>query len=228
MSARVWIWATLACGLATMALFAAFALLPEMRAAAQCLPPGSVVQFELARNAADLAAIFGSPDSDCRQLAVAAMDALNRLDTAAFIPVYTAFCIAGALFLSGGAVRLLTVAAVAAAMGAAAADYVETTTLLAITQSLDAPEALLPRSQAGAWAKFALLAAHAFFCAGLSFFAAPRRVVLGVLMVLPALGVAVAAFDHARFANIMNGAFALAWIGLLVAAANAAVVWKRA
>ena len=228
MSARAWALATLAFGLATMALFAAFALLPETRAAASCLAGGSVVQFELARDSQDLARIFGAGDASCGPRIIAAMDAVNRLDLLAFIPTYTAFAIAAALFLSGGALRPLALAAIIAAVLAAAGDYLETTTLLQITQTLGAPEPLLPRSQAGAWSKFALLAAHGVFCAGLCFLAVRRRPVLGALLLLPAPAVALAAFDHVRFANVMNAAFALAWLGLLVCAIVASVRAKGA
>ncbi len=223
MSARAWGWGVVAFGAASLGMFVAFALLPEMRAAAQCLPPGSVVQFEFARNAQDLVRIFGASESDCRPLAVAAMDAVNQLDVLAFIPIYTAFCICGAFFLAGGASRLLALAAVIAALGALAGDYLETTTLLAITPDIDGAAPLLPRSQLGAWSKFALLATHAAFCAGLCFLGERRRPILGALLLLPALGVAIAAIDHVRFANIMNATFTIAWLTLLIMAALAVV-----
>lgn len=211
---------TLALGAASIAVLVAFALLPEVRTAGECLPTGAVVQFELARNAEDLAAIFGAGDASCGPRVIAAMDAINRLDLLAFIPTYTAFALAAALFLAGGALRPLLIAAAAAAFGAAAGDYLETTTLLKITQTLDLPEALLGMSQAGAWSKFALLAAHALFCAGLCFLGERRRPILGALLLLPTLGVAAAAYDHVQLANVMNGAFALAWLGLLAASAR--------
>ena len=217
MSARAWAAATAALGVATIALFVTFALLPEVRAAAGCLQAGAVVQFELARNSEDLARIFGGGEG-CGPLAIAAMDAVNRLDLIAFIPIYTAFACAAALFLADGALRPLSIAAIVAALGATASDYLETTTLLRITQTLDAPEALLPFSQAGAWIKFSLLAAHGVFCAGLCFLAARRRLVLGALLLLPVLGVALAAYDHVRLASVMNAAFALAWLGVLATA----------
>ena len=229
MSARVWAIATAVLGLGVLALFAAFALLPEARAAAECLPPNAVVQFELARNHADLLAIFGEAGGDCRPLSIAAMDAVNRLDTAAFIPIYTAFLIAGALFLSDGVVgRPLTVAAIAAAVLAAAGDYLETTSLLAITQILDAPGDLLVRAQFGAWSKFALLAAHAVFCAGLCFAGERRRLILGVLLMAPSFGVAAAAFDQHAFISVLNGGFAVAWFALLAMAFRAALLAQHA
>lgn len=221
-------WATAGFGVIVLMLFGAFALQPEMQAAAQCLPAGSVVQFELASSRAELAAIFGAADSACRPLAVAAMDAVNHLDILAFIPAYTAFCIAAALFLAGDGLRLLAIAAIAAALGAAAGDYVETTTLLALTQSLDQPDHLLPRLQAGAWSKFALLAAHAFLCAGLCFNSAKRRTILGALLLLPAIGTAIAALDHTHLAGVMNAGFTVAWTAILIAAIRDAFMRKAA
>lgn len=217
-AARGWAIATLVAGVATLALFVAFAMQPEMKAAASCLPAGSVVQFELARNSEDLTRIFGAPGSTCRDLAVRAMDAVNTLDIWAFIPTYTLFCIFGALFLAGGVLRPLSAAAVGASVFALVGDYIETTNLLKITHSLGNASALLTYSQLGAWMKFALLAAHAFFCAGLCFTAEKRRVILGVLLVLPAIGVAAMAYDQIALANVNNAAFAVAWLGLLVMA----------
>lgn len=228
MSARFWAIATLVTGLISLGLFVVFATLPEMRAAAACLPAGAVVQFELATNVEQLQAIFGAPESQCRSLAIAAMDAVNHVDLIAFIPAYTAFCMCAALFLAGGAWRPLTIVAVGAALFAAAGDLLETTTLLDISQRLDDPGDLLNLSQLGAWSKFALLAAHAVFCAGLCFVAEKRRPILGALLLLPAPGVAAAAFNHVTLANAMNGAFAIAWIALLVVAAVSVVRAKGA
>jgi hypothetical protein len=219
-STRRWAIATAAFGVATLILSVGFGLLPQWRAAAgACLASGAVIQFELARDAIDLAAIFGVPGSECRQLSVTAMDAVNTLDMWAFIPAYTLFCVSGALFLADGALmRPLAFAAVASAVLAAAADYLETTTLLAITRDVERGAVLLPYSQLGAWAKFALLAAHALFCAGLAYVAPQRRTILGVLMVLPTFGVLAIAVDHTRYVMALNASFALAWFALLVVA----------
>ena len=220
--AHAWAWSAFVFGLAAFAISIAFALLPEVRAAAGCLDAGAVIRFELARSAADLAAIFGDPGAACRQSATAAVDAVNRLDMLAFIPSYTAFCVAGAFFLSGGAFRLLAGAAALSALGAAAGDYLETTTLLSLTQSLDTPDALLPRLGIGAWSKFWLLAVHGVFCSGMCFNAEKQRPILGVLLLLPTAGVAAAAWDHARFAGVLNPVFTIAWLSLLALAARSA------
>jgi hypothetical protein len=229
MSERAWAIATAVFGLIALGLFVAFALQPEMAVARDCLPAGSVIQFELARNADDLAVLFRAPDDACRPLAIAAMDAVNRLDMLAFIPAYMLFCICGALFLAGGALlRPLTAAAVGAAFLAGAADYLETTTLLAITRDLDGAEPLLAYSQFGAWAKFALLAAHGLFCAGLCYVSERRRTILGVLLVLPTFGVLAIAYDQVRFHAILNATFALAWLALWVFAIRRALQAKGA
>lgn len=216
MSTRGWALATVVTGLITFALFVVFALLPEMRAAADCLPPGAVVQFELARNASDLAAIFGPPGGACRALGAEAMDAVNHVDLIAFIPAYTAFCISAALYVARGQWgRPLAAAAVAAAILAASADLLETKTLLDITQTLDAPGDLLATSQFAAWTKFALLAAHALFCAGLCLVGQNQRWILGVALLVPAPGVAAAASSPLALSSIMSASMAIAWIALL-------------
>jgi hypothetical protein len=218
-SGRTFAVAAIVTGVISLGLFVVFAMLPEAQAAAACLPAGSVVQFELARNTSDLINIFGAADSMCRPLAIAAMDAVNHVDVLAFIPAYTLFCICAALFLADGVWRRpLVIIAVGAALMAAAADYLETTTLLAITQTLDAPGQLLQYSQLGAWSKFVLLATHAVFCAGICYTNDKQRLILGTLLMLPAFGVAAAAYDHVALSNVMNAAFAIAWIGLLVTA----------
>lgn len=220
MTTHNWALATIVTGVLTLALFVVFALLPEVQAAGECLTPGAVVQFELARNAGDLVSIFGPSGSTCRALGVAAMDAVNHLDMLAFIPLYTAFCICAALYVGRGEWgRPLVVAAVVVAILAALADMLETSTLLDITRTLDDPGDLLGRSQFGAWSKFSLLAAHALFCAGLCITREKRRWILGLALLPAAPGVAAATSSPLALAGVMTGALGLAWIALLVFAA---------
>lgn len=194
-------------------------MLPEVVAAGDCVTPGAVVQFEFARDLRDLITIFGPQESACRSLALAAVDAVNHLDVLAFIPTYTLFGICAALFLAQGVWRRpLVILAIGASLIAAAADYLETFSLLGITQTLDAPGQLLHYSQLGAWSKFVLLAAHAVFCAGICYTGEKQRLILGSVLMLPAFGVAAAAYDHVALSNVMTGAFALAWVSLLAAA----------
>ena len=219
MSGRFWAIATIVTGVVTLGISAAFAMLPEVQAAGECFQRGAVIQFEFARNLADLIAIFGEPQSACRPLVITAMDAVNQLDVWAFIPAYTLFCICAALFLADGVwQRPLVIIAIGAALLAAAGDYLETITLLSITQLIDAPGALLHYSQLGAWSKFALLAAHAVFCAGICYVSDHKRYTLGAILMLPPFGVLAAAYDHTTLSNVMSAGFVVAWVSLLVMA----------
>lgn len=229
MSPRGWAIATAITGVISLSISIAFAMLPEVTAAGECFQRGAVIQFEFARNLADLIAIFGEPQSACRPLVVTAMDAVNTVDIWAFIPAYTLFCICAALFLANGVwQRPLVIIAIGAALLAAAGDYLETITLLAITQSLDAPGGLLQYSQLGAWSKFALLAAHAVFCAGICYTSEKPRYILGAVLLLPPFGVAAAAYDHVAYSNILGAAFAVAWVALLAMAIVSVVRAKGA
>ncbi|MEZ5955945.1 MAG: hypothetical protein R3C27_01855 [Hyphomonadaceae bacterium] len=224
MSGRVWAIATSVTGLITLGTSFAFAMLPEVRAAGECFQRGAVIQFEFARNLIDLLNIFGEPQSACRPLMISAMDTANTLDIWAFIPAYTLFCVCAVLWLADGVwQRPLVVIAIAAAIFAAAADYLETTTLLAITQTIDSPGGLLQYSQLGAWSKFVLLAAHAVFCAGICYVSSHKRYTLGAILLLPPFGVATAAYDHVALASVMSAGFAVAWVALLAFAAFSVV-----
>jgi hypothetical protein len=229
LSGRFWAIATIVTGLVTLGISAAFAMLPEVQAAGACFQRGAVIQFEFARNLADLIAIFGEPQSACRPLVVTGMDAVNLLDVWAFIPAYTLFCICAALFLAGGAwQRPLVIIAIGAALLAAASDYLETITLLSITQTIDAPGGLLQYSQLGAWSKFALLAAHSVFCAGICYVSDKKRYTLGAILMLPPFGVIAAAYNHLTLSNVMSAGFVVAWVSLLVMAIVSVVRGKGA
>lgn len=219
MSGRLWAIATIVTGLATLGISTAFAMLPEVQAAGDCFERGAVIQFEFARSLRDLLAIFGEPESACRPLVVTAMDAVNALDVWAFIPAYTLFCISAALFLTEGDWRRpLVIIAIGAALLAAASDYLETVTLLSITKTIDMPAGLLQFSQLGAWSKFALLAAHSVFCAGICYVSEKKRYTLGAILMLPPFGVLAAAYDHVTLSNVMSAGFVVAWVALLVMA----------
>ncbi|MDB5469580.1 MAG: hypothetical protein JWR84_1140 [Caulobacter sp.] len=210
------LWAILAgvAGLVSLAVTVAFRLLGPVKAAAGCLSDGAVIQFEFARKAQELTNIFGDPVDPCRGLSIDAVDAINQLDVAAYIPSYTLFAIFAALFVSGGKLRLPILLAILAAVVALAADYVETFTLLKITPTLEPQAALLPTSSTAAWVKFAALAAHALILAAVCLEKPPRRWILGILLLAPAVGV-LAAFSDARNLNLLTLSFLLAWLPLL-------------
>ncbi len=208
-------------GLASLAVTVGFRQLAAVKAAGTCVGAGSVVEFEFARTAAELAAVFG-PEV-CRRPVIAGMDAVNRLDIAAFIPAYTAFAILAALWL-GGRSRL-ALAAIALAVVAFVADMVETTTLLQITKDVAAAEPLLPRSSTAAWIKFAALGAHGLALALICLRAAPKRRLLAVLLVLPAIGVAAARIDPGSVGLLTLG-LGLSWTAMMLLALRE-TVWVR-
>ena len=224
MSTRRWAFAVIAAGLVSLAIVGYMVSLTNGAG----LPDGSVIHFELAGTPERVNGVLNSGRE--RGASIAAMDGVNTLDVWAFIPAYTLFGVFAALFLSGGDWRRpLTFMAILAIVGAAGADYLETTTLLALTKDGADMPALIPSLQIGAWTKFALLAAHALFCAGLCFLGTPRRVVLGVLLLLPVPGVAAAAIDPVQYSNVMNISLAVGWmLALFVAAIIFAVRAKGA
>ncbi|MFZ4606584.1 MAG: hypothetical protein ACOYM5_10030 [Caulobacter sp.] len=208
-------------GLATLGVTLAFQQLAAVKAAGTCMGPGSVVQFEFARTPADLAALFGP--AVCHQPVIAGMEAVNHLDIAAYIPSYTAFAILAALWL-GGRSRL-ALAAIALAVVAFVADMVETTTLLQITKDVAAAEPLLPRSSTAAWIKFAALGAHGLTLALICLRAAPKRRLLAVLLVLPAIGVVAARIDPGSVGLLTLG-LGLSWTAMMLLALRE-TVWVR-
>jgi|SRR5215217_564364 len=223
-STRSWAILTAVSGIAVVTVSTAFTLLPEVVAgqAAGCYgktPP--VVAFEFARTVAEASPLFGT--GDCRPLALAAMDAINRLDVVAYIPAYTLFAVFGAIFAARGARPPLVLLAILTAILAFVADMVETRTLLAATVDLDKAGALLPRSSTAAWTKFAALAVHGLLVAGVCLRVAPRRWIVGLAMVLPAIGTAAAAIDPGAYSKLMMLGLTVGWMVLLAFALKESV-----
>ena len=222
---RLWAILTAAAGLLSLAVMVKFSALTEVVAAGKCFTQGAVVQFELARSQADLVRIFGPEGSACRASAVAAMDAVNRLDMALYIPSYTLFTVCAALWLAIGRKSLLPRLALLAAVGALVGDYVETTALVRLSHMIEAPAPLLPQLEIGTWVKWGLLAAHALLLGLAGLTTDPRRRILGVLLLLPTAGTLAAYIDPMKYAELMGYAFFAAWIPLLFLALKESV-WQ--
>ena len=223
---RLWAIVTAIAGIASLAIVFAFQSLPEVKAAAGCASDRAVLLFELARTQTDLDAVFGPAGSDCRPKVIAAMDAVNTIDVWFFIPIYTLFVSAAALFLSGGALRPLAWGAIALAVVAAGMDYVETLNLLAYTPDLVPPPERLVESSSAAWVKFFCLAFNALALAGLCFTATPRkRWILGALLCLPIAGVSLMAINL-DWMQAQTLAFFASWTPLMLLAARAAVIGR--
>lgn len=213
MSKRTWPLLTVAAGIAVIAVTLGFTALPDVAAgqAAKCYattPP--VIPFEFARTVAETSALFGT--GDCRGLSLKAMDAINRLDIVAYIPAYTLFAIFGAIFAARGERPRLVLLALLAAIGAFAADMVETTTLLAITKDMaTATDAMTIRASTAAWTKFGLLAVYAALMVGVCLRASPKRWIVGLVFVLPVAGTIAAAVDKHSLTPLMNLGTTIAW-----------------
>ncbi len=221
---RIWAILTTAAGLVTLAVTAMFQALPEVAAgrAAGCFSAPPVIAFEFARTVTQASALFGA--GDCRAMTLTAMDAVNRLDMAAYIPAYTLFAAVGAVFAARGARPRLALLAILTALTALVADYVETHTLLAITADVEAAtDAMTLRASTAAWIKFFALGAHGLLVAMVCFRATPGRWIVGGALVLPMVGVIAAATDPGGRAGLMTLALTLGWLTLLAVAAKEAV-----
>lgn len=205
-------------GLVTLAITLGFGQLPAVTAAGKCVAAGDVIAFELATTQDELTRIFHPLGDPCRPPALKAMDQVNHLDVFAYIPTYTAFAVLSVLFVAGAGVRRpLPLAAIAVALAALAADYVETTTLLTITKDVEGSLALTARASTAASTKFGALALHAALLAAICLTSRPRRLVLGLLLLLPAPAFLVMLADPTRSA-ILNLAFFASWTPLMLVA----------
>jgi hypothetical protein len=157
-------------------------------------------------------------------MTLTAMDAINRLDMAAYIPAYTLFAVVGAIFAARGARPRLALLAILAAITALVADYVETSTLLKITADFAAAtDPMTERASTAAWIKFFALGVHGLLVAAVCFRATPRRWIVGAAMALPMLGVVAAATDPDTRAGLMTLGLTLGWLTLMAFAAKEAV-----
>jgi hypothetical protein len=221
---RLWAIAVAIAGVLTLATTIAFRVLPEVAAAGTCMAADAVVKFEFALTPGDLDAVFGPAGGACRASVVTAMDATNTLDMRLYIPAYTIFVVLAARFLGLGWLRLRVLVAAVAGLGALAADYVETLSLLAYTPELSPTMAELAASRTAAWIRFALLGVNAMALASLCLTGSKRRLILGVLLCLPGVGVALAFF--AGQLAVMTLCFVLGWTPLLGLAIRASVTGR--
>ncbi|MBX3478838.1 MAG: hypothetical protein KF842_00410 [Caulobacter sp.] len=215
---RLWAVLTAVAGLLVLGVTIAFRLLPQVQQASGCLSEGAVVEFEMARTLDALQAIFGLPAESCRADVIAAMDAINHLDVFAYIPAYSAFALCAAMFLADARLGRLVLAALALAVIALVADYVETLSLLAITPRIEQNVSLAPIASTAAGVKFGALAAHAMALAAMGLSARPRRWIVSILLLAAPLGFVVAASDMRRLSMLTLG-LTIAWTPVMVLAA---------
>jgi hypothetical protein len=211
---RTWPLATVVFGLATLAVFVAFNLMPAVTA---FYAPGdagpAISEFQRAETMADLRSVFGDPP-DPR--AAAAMDAINTLDLYVFIPAYAMFLIAAAAMLAGGAARPFAWPAIALAALGAGADAVETVMQLNVTADWANAETQLPIAP-WHWVKYGLLSLNGVAVALICFLSAQKRWFLGVLALAPH-PIVIAAWLGMAEPRLFSLAFALYWLALLAIA----------
>lgn len=177
-------------------------------------PP--IIAFELARSADDLRAIFGAVGEPCRHRMIDAMDTVNVVDVAAFIPAYTLFLV-GAFVGLGRRGRPLAKAGVALAALAAAADVVENLCLFALTPRLDphgTAMAALPWATGVKWLALGAVG----LAAAVALWPGARRhhqLSAALCMVTPIATVAAIAAPH-RFGALVGAGVAASWLMLLV------------
>ena len=177
-------------------------------------PP--IVAFELARDGADLAAIFGEPGA-CRDDMVKAMDLANVVDLAAFIPAYALFLIAW-FAAQRGRSRRWAIGGITIAIVAALGDVVENVCLFALTPELDAHSPWLARLPWVTGVKWLALGA-AGVCAA-AILARGRRIAsrIGAVVCLAAPITTIGAMAApATFGPIVATGVAASWIVCLVA-----------
>jgi hypothetical protein len=121
-----------------------------------------IIAFELARNAADLEALFGTQEP-CRTEVIQRMDAVNVVDVLVYIPVYGVFM---AFFFLGMRERHASLATLGfrVSIVAVLGDYAENACLMNLTPQLDAAStwfALLPWATGAKWLALGVAAAVA-------------------------------------------------------------------
>jgi hypothetical protein len=181
-----------------------------------------IIAFELARNAADLEAIFGTQEP-CRAEMIEHMDAVNLVDVLVYVPVYGVFMVFFFLGMRGRHASLAILGlriSVIAVLG----DYAENACLMNLTPQLDTASpwfALLP------WAtgiKWLALGAAAAVAAAVYVKSAGARLwnLLAALMCAAAfLSTAAAIAVPSMFGPLVGVGVGLSWIAYLITAAAA-------
>lgn len=181
-----------------------------------------IIAFELARNEADLQALFGTEDNLCRAEMIARMDAINWVDVLVFIPIYGIFLV---FFFVGMQERnaFLGRVGVKLAVTAIVTDYVENLCLMQLTPRLDASSvwmALLPWATGAKWLALGAIAA----VAGLMFAnVKPRKLLIicgpvAAICLLVLMIVIAALAQPASYGPVLSPAVGSSWLIFLITA----------
>lgn len=226
--------ASVLCGLVVLALSAVFSSVVPRRTCTGDLPPGTnpLLAFQFAREPADVEAVFGPP-GPCRDGMVAMLDRADLIDLFLFIPAYAAFLafwFTAILRSERGTPARAARAGLAALAAGAALDILETATQLRLTRELPGTREALHLLAIGSTGKFAALAVVAA-CAGLVLLESGRGPTPGRgagarwAGIACIAGAAIAAIGLAVPAarGLLGLGNAIAWLAMLLHAANAAL-----
>jgi hypothetical protein len=180
-----------------------------------------IIAFELARDAGDLQALFGT-DEPCRATLIERMDAINWVDVLVFIPAYGVFM---ACFFAGmrardaglGTLGLRT--SIAAVLG----DYAENLCLMNLTPALDPGSvwfALLPWATGVKWLALGGAAAVAAVLYAKSAAGRAWNVVAALICAAAFLTTVAALAVPAMFGPTVSLGVGLSWLAFLVTAAK--------
>lgn len=183
-----------------------------------------IIAFELARSAADLAAIFGTQEP-CRSEVVERLDAINLVDVLVYIPAYGVFM---AFFFLGMRARHASLGtlgfriAVLAALG----DFGENACLMNLTPQLDPTSTwftLLPWTTGIKWLGLGAAAAIAAAIYVKSSRGRRRNYLWALVLCAPAfVGTVAAIAVPAMFGPLVGLSVGLSWVGYLITAGLAA------
>jgi hypothetical protein len=182
-----------------------------------------IIAFELARNEADLQAIFGTQEP-CRSSVVERMDAINLIDVLVYIPVYGVFMAFFFLGMRSRDAALGTLGfriSVIAALG----DFAENACLMNLTPALDPSSAwfaLLPWATGVKWLGLGVAGAIAAAIYVKSTAARAWNIVAALLCAAAFFSTVAAIAAPARFGPIISLGVGLSWLAYLVTAGAAA------
>ncbi|HEV8331902.1 MAG TPA: hypothetical protein VGQ22_10820 [Steroidobacteraceae bacterium] len=182
-----------------------------------------IIAFELARNAADLQAIFGT-QQPCRSTVVERMDAINLVDVLVYIPAYGVFM---AFFFLGMRSRNAALGTlgfricVVAALG----DFAENACLMSLTPALDPSSAwfaLLPWATGVKWLGLGMAGAIAAALYVKSTGARAWNIVAALMCAAAFFSTVAAIAAPAKFGPIISLGVGLSWLAYLITASGAA------
>ena len=221
---HTWWIACLCAGALTIALSIGFGLIPNISGCGDDGGAGSIIAFELVRTPADVAALFGQPP--CTGPFREAMRLATWIDALVFIPVYSAFLIAGLLALRPNG-RIVALAGIAAVLFAALFDEIEGVQLFRIMTDLPGSQPIIDLLILLVRGKFALLGIGALAIGWLLAKPGGAGRITGLLVTLGGALTMVGLYgdEYARFLTLGS---ALSWLTLLGVAAVRSLRGRRA